>query len=116
LPIFAGVVFLPMWNDRSVLRWPRIPQRWLVGAALALVVVAEVGAFWQMLRRFSVGAHGKVLLTGRLPWSPSVTPMLLIAINAAAMIAVCWLALGPWGQIETAAGEGHRQSAEHGAN
>jgi len=115
LPIFAGLVFLPMWNDRSADRWRRIPQRWLVGVAVALVVVAEVGAFWQMLRRFSVGAHGKILLTGRLPWSPSVTPMLLIAINAVAMVTVAWLALCPWGQVETATGERHRQGSEHGA-
>ena len=98
LPLFTGLVFLPMWNDASRSRLRRIPQRWLVGAALALVVIAEVGALWQMIRRFSVGAHGKILLTGRLPWSPSVTPMLLIAINAVAMLAVSWLALRPWGQ------------------
>jgi hypothetical protein len=98
LPIFVGVVFLPMWNDRSILRLPRLSQRWLVGAALALVVVAEVGAFWQMLRRFTVGADGKIVLTGRLPWQPSVAPMLLIAINAVAILAVSWSAWRPWGE------------------
>ncbi len=82
LPIFVGLMFLPMWSDRSTFRWPRLSQRSLVCTALALVVVAEVVGFWQMLRRFTVGAHGKVLLTGDLPWSPSVAPMLLVAINA----------------------------------
>jgi Predicted membrane protein (DUF2142) len=98
LPIFVGVVFLPMWNDRSILRLPRLSQRWLVGATLALVVVAEVGAFWQMLRRFTVGADGKIVLTGRLPWQPSVAPMLLIAINAVAILAVSWSTWRPWGE------------------
>ena len=103
LPIFVGVAFLPMWNDRSEIRWPRLSQQWLVGAVLGLVVVAEVGAFWQMLRRFSVGADGKILLTGRLPWQPSVAPMLLIAINTAAFLAVAWSAWRPWAEIDAAA-------------
>ncbi len=105
LPIFVGLVFLPMWNDRATLRWPRVPQRWLVAAVLALVVVAEVGAFWQMLRRFTVGANDKVILTEPLPWEPSIAPMVLIVMNAAAMLAVTWSAWRPWGQVETAAGE-----------
>jgi hypothetical protein len=116
LPIFVGLVFLPMWSDRPTLRWPRLPQHWLVGIVLGLVVVAEVGAFWQMLRRFGVGAYGKIILTGRLPWQPSVTPMALIAINAIAMLAVSWLALRPWRQVETAAGEWDGESAHHGAH
>jgi Predicted membrane protein (DUF2142) len=116
LPIFVGLVFLPMWSDRSTLRWPRFSQRWLVGIVLALVVVAEVGAFWQMLRRFSVGANGKVILTGRLPWQPSVTPMALIAINAIAMLGVSWSALRPWRQVEAATGEWNGERAEHGAH
>lgn len=111
LPIFVGLVFLPLWNDRSTFRWPRLSQRGLIAVVLGLVVVAEVGAFWQMLRRFTVGADGKILLTGRLPWSPSIAPMVLIVVNAAAMIAVSWSALRPWGQIETAPGERHGQGA-----
>ena len=99
LPIFVGLVFLPMWGDRSAVRWPRLSQRGLVGLVLALVIVAEVGAFWQMLRRFTVGADGKVLLTGSLPWEPAVAPMVLIALNAAAMLAVCWSAWRPWGSV-----------------
>jgi hypothetical protein len=103
LPLFTGLPFLPMWNDTSRSPLRRIPQQWLVGGVLALIVLAEVGAFWQMVRRFSVGAHGKIVLTGRLPWSPSVTPMLLIAINAVAMLAVSWRALRPWGQVSQSA-------------
>ena len=109
-------MFLPTWCDRSKLRLPRIPQRWLVAAVLALVVVAEVGAFWQTLRRFTVGAHGKVLLTGDLSWEPPVAPMLLVAINAVAMLALSWSAWRPWGEIEAAPGERHGEGAEHGAD
>ncbi len=107
LPIFVGLVFLPMWGGQSASRWPRLPQQWLIRAVLALVVIAEVGAFWQMLRRFTVGAHGKILLTGDLPWSPSVSPMVLITMNAVAMIALSWSALRPWWEIEAAPGEGN---------
>lgn len=111
LPIFVGLMFLPLWNDRSTLRWPRVSQRGLVATVLALVVIAEVGAFWQMLRRFAVGANGKVMLTGNLPWSPRVAPMLLIVINLAAMLAVSWSAWRPWGEIEAAPGERHGEGA-----
>ena len=116
LPIFVGLVFLPLWSDRSRLRLPRLSQRWLVGVVLALVVVAEVGAFWQMLRRFSVGADGKIVLTGRLSWQPSVDPMVLVAINAIAMLAVSWSALRPWRQVETAPSERDGESSQHGSN
>ncbi|HEX2781965.1 MAG TPA: DUF2142 domain-containing protein [Ilumatobacteraceae bacterium] len=116
LPIFVGVAFLPMFNDRSKLRAPRLAQRPLVGAVLALVVVAEVGAFWEMLRRYTVGADGKIVLTGNLPWTPSITPMLLVALNAAAMVAVAWSAWRPWGQVEAATGEWHGEGTERGAD
>jgi hypothetical protein len=114
LPVFVGVAFLPMWNDGSIMRWPRLQQRWLIGAALGLVVVAEVGGFWQTLRRFTVGADGKIILAGTLPWSPAVAPMLLIAANLAAMAAVAWSAWRPWGQVEAAAGERHGERPQHG--
>jgi hypothetical protein len=116
LPIFVGVAFLPSFNDRAEWGAPRFTQRSLVGAVLVLVVVAEVGAFWEMLRRFSVGVDGKIVLTGELPWKPSVAPMLLIALNAAAMIAVAWSAWRPWGQVEAAAGERNGEGAKHGAD
>jgi hypothetical protein len=68
-------------------------------------VIAEVGGFWQMLRRFTVGAHGKIILTGDLAWSPPVLPMVLIVVNAVGMIGLAWSALRPWGQVEAAPGE-----------
>jgi hypothetical protein len=96
LGLFAGVAFLPMWNHRGPIRWPRLSQQWLIETALVVVVVGEVGAFWQMLRRFAVGADGKVLLTGTLSWQPAVAPMLLIALNAVAMIGLAMGALLSW--------------------
>ncbi|MEO8267120.1 MAG: DUF2142 domain-containing protein [Ilumatobacteraceae bacterium] len=116
LPIFVGVAFLPLWNERPSLRRSQVLQRGLVIAVVALVIVAEVGALWQTLRRFTVGAHGKIVLTEPLPWEPSITPMALIAINAVAMLGLSWLALRSWGQVEAAAGEGHGEGAEHGTD
>ena len=116
VPIFAGLVFLPMFNDGTKLRVPRISQRELVKAVLALVVIAEVGAFWQMLRRFSVGANGKIFLTGNISWQPSIAPMSLVVINAVAMLALAWSAWSPWGQVEAATGEGHGEGAQHGSH
>jgi hypothetical protein len=116
VPIFAGLVFLPMFNDGTKLRAPRISQGELVKAVLALVVIAEVGAFWQMLRRFSVGANGKIILTGSISWQPAIAPMSLVVINAVAMLALAWSAWSPWGQVEAAAGEWHGEGAQHGSH
>ena len=116
LPIFVGVAFLPLWNERPSLRRPQLVQRGLVIAVVAVAIVAEVGAYWQTLRRFTVGAHGKIVLTEPLAWEPSVAPMALIVLNAAAMIAVSWSAMRPWGQVEAAPGEGDGQGPQHGAN
>jgi hypothetical protein len=113
LPVFAGVAFLPMWTNR---RQGWMSQRLLMAVVVGLVVIAEVGGFWQMLRRFAVGANGKIMLTGSLPWQPAIAPMLLIGVNAAAMIALVWSAWVPWGQVEAAPGERDRQGAEHGPN
>ena len=97
LPIFVGLVFLPTGatDRRSACRASR-SDGWSA-AVLALVVVAEVGAFWQMLRRFTVGAHGKVLLTGDLSWEPPVAPMLLVAINAVGDAGPVVVSLAPVG-------------------
>jgi hypothetical protein len=116
LPLFAGLAFLPMTNYRSPWREKRDPQWWLVAAVVMLVCVAEVGAFWQMLRRFAVGADGKIVLTGKLGWEPPVAPMLLIVANAVAMIAVVWSVIRPWREVEAATGERDGDGAQHGAS
>jgi hypothetical protein len=45
------------------------------------------------LRRFTVGAHGKIWLSRPLPWSPPLAPLLLIAANAVFVIALCAVVL-----------------------
>ncbi|MEO6126202.1 MAG: DUF2142 domain-containing protein [Ilumatobacteraceae bacterium] len=109
LPILAGLTFLPMFRihrrpfadgvDTAV-------RQALMHLALVIITVAEVAGFWQMLRRFSVGAHGKVVLTGPLPWHPSIQPMVLIALNAVVMIALCiatvWFTRRPASQPDDA--------------
>lgn len=87
LPVLPGLVFLAML-DGPRLAVSRSARR-VVPVVLAVVAVAEIAGFWQMVRRFSVGADGKVWLTGALPWTPAVAPMSLIAINAIVMTGVC---------------------------
>ncbi len=100
LPVFAGLAFLPMLDDRH-LKAVR-SSTLLMYVALAVITVAEVAGFWQMLRRFSVGASGKIWLVGDLPWQPGkiwlvgdlpwqpgIPPMLLIGVNAIVMILLC---------------------------
>jgi hypothetical protein len=84
LSLFVGFNVLGMlgWT-RSVEAGGRSDHARLASLAAAVAfVVAEVLAFWQMLRRFAVGADGKLWLVQPLPWSPSVAPMVLIALNA----------------------------------
>lgn len=84
LSLFVGFTVLGMLGwDRYVAASGRYDRARLAAvAASATFVIAEVLAFWQMLRRFTVGASGKIWLVEPLPWSPSVAPMTLIAANA----------------------------------
>lgn len=95
LPLFAMLSLLGM------LGWQRVQQRHerrsvpiVVGCIASLCfVIAEVAAFWQMLRRFSVGANGKIWLDEPLAWRPSIAPMPLIALNALLVVAVVGVVL-----------------------
>jgi len=84
LPLFAMLGMLGMFGWHR--HFEHRPDERLLGmvrwGAAACFVVAEVGAFWQCLRRFTVGSGGKIWLTDPLPWQPSIAPMPLIAINA----------------------------------
>ncbi len=84
LPLFASLAMLGILGWATVQeRRPDLPLATIVNViAVVAFVVSEVVAFWQMLRRFSVGASGKVWLVEPLGWRPSVAPMLLITLNA----------------------------------
>ena len=45
----------------------------------------EVVAFWQALRRYSVGSGGSLLFFSNAPWTPPLPALLLIIVNAVAM-------------------------------
>ncbi len=102
LPLFAafGVFGMLGWQeviDRSgpaALPWVRI-------SACGLFAIAEVAAFWQALRRFAVGAHGKIWLTEPLSWRPAVAPMALIALNALLVTGLCTVLLAATKQPAT---------------
>jgi len=84
LPLYAMLSLVGMIGWQRV--FERRPDERLLtvvrSMAVACFAVAEVAAFWQAMRRFTVGASGKIWLDEPLPWSPSVAPMALIAINA----------------------------------
>lgn len=90
LPLFAAFGMFGMlgWHEvisssgPGALPWVRI-------SACGLFAVAEIGAFWQALRRFAVGAHGKIWLAEPLSWRPAVAPMALIALNAMLVTVLC---------------------------
>ncbi len=84
---------------------------WVCPAAALLFTIAEVLAFWQALRRFSVGANGTWLLTGALPWHPAVAPMLLIALNALVAIGLCAVVLASSRTRSTQERQTHESSA-----
>ena len=72
----------------SVLSWVVILYKlWFMAVARRSVPQA-VAAFWQMLRRFSVGANGKIWLDDPLPWQPAIAPIPLIVINSVLAVAL----------------------------
>ncbi|MCU1360076.1 MAG: putative rane protein [Ilumatobacteraceae bacterium] len=91
MPMFAALGFIGMLAWRTVLdRGPSAEIEVVVRyVACAAFLIAEVVAFWQALRRYTVGSHGKIWLTDPLPWQPDVAPMVLIAVNAIAATALC---------------------------
>lgn len=115
LPFVLGVPAIALFAavDRdppSGTRWPTV-----VPAAVTAMLGVQVVALWVLLRRYTVGVDGPVVLTGDLPWTPSVAPMLLIAANAVAASAVGVLVLRSPRQIERRAGEEHGDRSDHGS-
>ena len=90
LPLFAAFGVLGMLGWQEVIsRSGPAALRWVRMSACGLFAVAEIGAFWQALRRFAVGAHGKIWLTEPLSWRPAVAPLALIALNAVLVAGLC---------------------------
>jgi hypothetical protein len=98
VPLFVGIGVLGMigWRQYADASGGARGERIIVPLRVVACVcfgVAEFLAFWQSLRRFTVGAHGKIWLSRPLPWSPPLAPLLLIAANAVFVIALCAVVL-----------------------
>ncbi len=95
VPLFVGLGVLGMfgwgeYTDAADRTRPVVTVRVLACVCFA---GAEILGFWQMLRRFSVGANGKIWLTEPLQWQPSIAPMILIAANIAFVSGLCAVVL-----------------------
>ena len=108
LSLFVGLGVLGAMGWGSALR-PAPSAMVVRGVRLAVVVcfaIAEFAGFWEMLRRFTVGAQGRWWLTGPLPWRPEVAPMALVAGNLAFVVAIATVLLvGTGGTTTTLAAD-----------
>ena len=91
LPLLGGVVLCGILSSRSS-PWSAQADSIARFCACAWVLI-EVLAFYQMLRRFMVGATGSVLLRGG--WHPPINAYLLLVMNAITSCAVAWLMIQP---------------------
>ncbi len=100
--MFATIIALQSDPGRRVLL-----RGWFVPAVAGMLVVAQVLAFYQALRRWSVGENGPVFYWLDPKWTSIVPQFLLIVAYAAAFVAfVVWLLGGRWGETADAAGSG----------
>jgi hypothetical protein len=84
------------------------------GAVLSGVVLVsiEVVAFWQALRRYSVGSGGSLWFFGGAQWTPPLPALLLIVVNAAVM--AWWvLQIRPIEPSMTESKRGHSVDSDH---
>lgn len=87
LPLYVGLGVLGMIGWRDAIERTRFrPVRSIRLGLCAAFVIGEIAGFWQTVRRFTVGADGKIWLTDPLPWRPPVAPMALIAANAVLVV------------------------------
>jgi hypothetical protein len=92
LPLYASLGVLGMlgWHRTATERTlPAATPSVVRVGAVTCFAVAEVLGFWQALRRYTVGADGRIVLTGDLPWQPDVAPVVLQIVNALAVAALC---------------------------
>jgi hypothetical protein len=92
LPIAVGVPLLAVLALQSDPGKRTFSRGWFVPAVGGMLVVAHVVAFYQALRRWSVGANGAVLYWLDPKWTSIVPQFLLILAYAIAYIAlIVWL-------------------------
>jgi hypothetical protein len=104
LPIAVGVPLLAVFALQSETGRRVLLRGWFVPALGGMLVVAHVLAFYQALRRWSVGANGSVFYWLHPDWTSIVPQFLLIAAYSLVFVAfVVWLLGGRSG--ETAEGE-----------
>ena len=107
LPIAVGVPLLAVFALQSDPGRRVLLRGWFVPAVAGMLVVAQVLAFYQALRRWSVGENGPVFYWLDPKWTSIVPQFLLIVAYAAAFVAfVVWLLGGRWGETADAAGSG----------
>ncbi len=92
LPIAVGVPLLAVFALQSDTGRRAVLRGWFVPAVAGMLVVAQVLAFYQALRRWSVGENGPVFYWLDPKWTSIVPQFLLILAYATAFVAfVVWL-------------------------
>jgi hypothetical protein len=92
LPIAVGVPLLAVFALQSETGRRVFLRGWFVPALGGMLVVAHVLAFYQALRRWSVGANGPVFYWLHPDWTSIVPQFLLIAAYSVVFVAfVVWL-------------------------
>ncbi len=88
VPLLAGVAAEGWWRDRG------ISTVSLTRVILACVGVAHVAAFWQQLRRYTVGATGPLLFFRSPVWHPPVASGLLLGGYIVGIVAYLMVTTG----------------------
>ena len=91
-PIWQGRYSLPLWLGIGAFLVAKqsLP---MVGAALAACVLTEVGTYWTVLRRSTVGTDGSWWFRGAVTTNAPRHPLALLALNLAIVSALAALAM-----------------------
>lgn len=108
LPVAVGVPLLAVFALQSEPGRRVLLRGWFMPTVGAMLVVAHVLAFYQALRRWSVGANGPILYWLHPDWTSIVPQFLLIGAYGVVLVAfVVWLLGGrpsaaPGAQVDAA--------------
>ena len=94
LPMLVGVPLLAAIGLGTSERTPRVPRRAVITAGGAIGVALFL-AYYQMLRRYMVGAAGPLRIWNGADWTPPVPAILLLlafAVATVAWVLVCAIA------------------------